>query len=223
MTRRPRILLADDHTILLESFKRLLEPVCDVVGCVKDGRALLEAAPRLRPDAIVLDIAMPLLNGIDAATHLRKAVPETKLIFLTVNEDPDLAVETFHRGASAYLLKSSAASELFTAIRGALEGKIYITPLITKGTPVTVFLNRKVKASPEKLTERQHEVLQLLAEGYLMKEVAELLKVTPRTVAFHKYTIMEELGVKTTAQLVQYALEHGIVAGKAQLPPSAGL
>lgn len=221
-TSRPRVLLADDHTILLDSFKRLLEPACEVVGCVKDGRALLEAAAKLKPEAIVLDIGMPLLNGMEAATHLIKSVPDAKLIFLTVNEDPDLAVEAFHRGASAYLLKSSAASELFTAIRGALEGKIYITPLITKGTPIALFLKRKVKPPSERLTDRQREVLQLLAEGRLMKEVADILKVTPRTVAFHKYTMMEELGVKSTAELVQYALENRIVTAKAQLRPSAG-
>ena len=223
MTGRPRILLADDHTILLDSFKRLLEPSCEVVGCVKDGRALLEAAPKLMPDAIVLDISMPLLNGLEASSHLKKLVPETKLIFLTVNEDPDLAVEAFHRGASAYLLKNSASSELFTAIQNVLQGKIYVTPLVTKGIPVGVFLKREVKAPTEKLTERQREVLQLLAEGRLMKEVADILKVTPRTVAFHKYTMMEDLGVKTTAELVQYAVEHGIVAAKPQLRPSAGL
>jgi DNA-binding NarL/FixJ family response regulator len=222
MTRRPRILLADDHTILLDSFKRLLEPTCEVVGSVKDGRALLEAAPKLKPDAIVLDISMPLLNGLDAAIHLKKSSPDTKLIFLTVNEDPDLAVEAFRRGASGYLLKNCASSELFSAIENALQGKIYITPLVTKGTPIGVFLKREVKASTEKLTDRQREVLQLLAEGRVMKEVADILKVTPRTVAFHKYTMMEELGVKTTAELVQYAVQHGMVAAKPELRPRAG-
>jgi DNA-binding NarL/FixJ family response regulator len=170
----------------------------------------------------VLDVGMPLLNGIDAATHLIKSVPEAKLIFLTVNEDPDLATEAFNRGASAYLLKSSAACELFAAIQRALDGKIYITPLITKGIPIALFLNRKVKVPSEKLTERQREVLQLLAEGRLMKEVADILKVTPRTVAFHKYAIMEELGVKNTAELVQYALENGIVAARPKVRTSAG-
>jgi DNA-binding NarL/FixJ family response regulator len=222
MTGRPRILLADDHTILLDSFKRLLEPTCEVVGSVKDGRALLEAAPKLKPDAIVLDISMPLLNGLDAAVHLKKSIPDTKLIFLTVNEDPDLAVEAFRRGAFGYLLKNSASSELFAAIQKALQGKIYITPLVTKGAPIGVFLNREVKASTEKLTDRQREVLQLLAEGRVMKEVADILKVTPRTVAFHKYTMMEELGVKTTAELVQYAVQHGMLAAKPELRPRAG-
>jgi DNA-binding NarL/FixJ family response regulator len=222
MINRPRVLLADDHTILLDSLKRLLEPDCEVVGCVKDGRALVETAIRLKPEAIVLDVGMPLLNGMEAAARLNKSVPEAKLIFLTVSEDPDLVVEAFNRGASAYLLKSSAASELFAAIRGVLDGKIYITTVLTRGLSVSLFLNRKVKAPSEKLTERQREVLQLLAEGRLMKEVADILKVTPRTVAFHKYSIMEELGMKNTAELVQYALEHRIVTARPQIRPSAG-
>jgi DNA-binding NarL/FixJ family response regulator len=220
MTRRVRILLADDHTILLDSFRRLLEPTFEVVGSVKDGRALLEAARRLTPEVIVLDIAMPLLNGLDAATHLKASNPEAKLIFLTMNEDADLAVEALRRGASGYLLKSSAASELFSAIMGALHGKIYVTPLLTNGMPVQVFLEQKSKPSSEKLSHRQREVLQLLAEGRLMKEVADILNVTPRTVAFHKYTIMEELGLKTNAELIHYALESGIVAPKPHLRPS---
>ena len=214
MNRRPRVLLADDHTMLLDAFQRVLEPACEVVGSVADGRALLEAAPRLKPDIIVLDIAMPRLNGLDACRQLKQTLPETKLIFLTANEDPDLAVEALQMGASAYLLKNSASSELFTAIQHALAGRIYLTPLVTKGTPVGVFLSRDVKAAGEKLTARQREVLQLLAEGRPMKEVADLLGVTPRTVAFHKYTIMEQLGLKTSAELVQYAVEHRLVVLK---------
>jgi DNA-binding NarL/FixJ family response regulator len=221
MNCRPRILLADDHTILLDSFKRMLEPSYEVVGCVKDGRELLEAAPKLKPQVIVLDISMPRLNGLDACRQLKRMNPEAKLIFLTMNEDADLAVEAFRLGASAYLLKSSAASELFTAIQNALHGKIYITPLITKGTPIGVFLNRQIRTSAEELTARQREVLQLLAEGRLMKEVADILQVTPRTVAFHKYSIMEELGLKTSAELVQYAVEHRMVVAKPMGRPRA--
>ena len=221
MNCRPRVLLADDHTILLDSFKRLLEPTCEVVGCVKDGREVLEVAPKLKPQVIVLDISMPRLNGLDACRQLRRTNPEARLIFLTVNEDPDLAVEAFRLGASAYLLKSCASSELFTAIQNALQGKIYVTPLITKGTPIGVFLSRELKALSQDLTGRQREVLQLLAEGRLMKEVADILKVTPRTVAFHKYTIMGELGLKTTAELVQYAVQHAMVAAKPMGRPSA--
>jgi DNA-binding NarL/FixJ family response regulator len=195
----------------------------EVVGCVRDGREVLEVAPKLKPDVIVLDISMPRLNGLDACRQLRRTNPEARLIFLTVNEDADLAVEAFRLGASAYLLKSCASSELFTAIQNALQGKIYITPLITKGTPIGVFLSRELKALSQDLTGRQREVLQLLAEGRLMKEVADILKVTPRTVAFHKYTIMEELGLKTTAELVQYAVQQGMVVAKPMGRPSIRL
>lgn len=215
MTCRPRVLLADDHRMLLDSFKRMLEPSCEVVGCVADGRALIEAAPRLRPDIIVLDVLMPHLNGVDACAKLRQTMPQVKLIFLTVNEDPDIAVEVLRLGASAYLLKSSAASELFTAIQNALKGRNYVTPLITKGTPIAVFLDREARLSG-KLTLRQREVLQLLAEGHPMKQAADILHVTPRTVAFHKYTMMEELGLRTSAELVQYAVQQGLVTPKPQ-------
>ncbi|HSH14881.1 MAG TPA: response regulator transcription factor [Verrucomicrobiae bacterium] len=216
MNHRPRVLLADDHAMLLEAFKRLLEPDCEVVGTVTDGRALLEAAPRLKPEVIVLDIAMPRLNGLDAGRQLRRILPESKLVFLTSNEDPDLAVAAFRAGASGYLLKNSASSELFTAIQNALAGKIYLTPLISKGVPMGVFLGQDTKLDLEagQLTTRQREVLQLLAEGRPMKEVADVLKVTPRTVAFHKYTIMEHLGINTSAELVQYAVHHGLVQNR---------
>ena len=211
MKRRPRILLADDHTMLLDAFRRLLEPQCEIVGTANDGRALLELAASTRPDVIVLDIAMPRLNGMDACAQLRRKMPGVRLVFLTVNEDPDIAAEAISLGASGYLLKNSASGELFTAIERALAGKTYITPLVNKSVPLGVFLRRTAKPGAEKLTVRQREVLQLLAEGHPMKEVADLLQVSPRTVAFHKYTIMERLGVKTSAELVQYALEHGML------------
>ncbi len=211
MSNRPRILLAEDHAILLEAFKQLLAPACDVVGTVTDGRALLEAAEKLKPDIIVLDISMPLLNGIEACRQLQPRLPDTRWVFLTVNEDPDLAIEAFRLGASGFLLKSSAAAELFSAIQMAAEGRRYLTPLISKGEPLNVFLARASHDAGERLTARQREVLQLLAEGRLMKEVADILKVTPRTVAFHKYTIMEHLGLKTTAELVQYAVKQRLV------------
>jgi DNA-binding NarL/FixJ family response regulator len=211
MKSRPRILLADDHTMLLDAFQRLLEPRCEIVGVACDGRALLDLAGRTRPDVIVLDISMPGLNGMDAGAQLRTKMPDVRLIFLTVNEDPDIAAEAINLGASGYLLKSSASVELFTAIELALAGKTYITPLVTKGEPLGVFLRQAVKPDMEKLTARQREVLQLLAEGRAMKEVADLLRVTVRTVAFHKYTIMEQLSVKTSAELVQYALERGML------------
>lgn len=211
MNRRPRVLLADDHTMLLDAFRRLLEPRCEIVGTAGDGRALLELAAKTQPDVIVLDIAMPRLNGIDACAQLRRKMPAVSLVFLTVNEDPDIAAEAIGLGASGYLLKNSASGELFTAIERALAGKTYVTPLVTKGVPLGVFLRRATKPATERLTTRQREVLQLLAEGRPMKEVAYLLQVSPRTIAFHKYTIMEQLGVKTSAELVQYALEHGML------------
>jgi DNA-binding NarL/FixJ family response regulator len=211
MKNRPRILLADDHTMLLDAFQRLLEPRCEIVGVAGDGRALIDLATSTRPDVIVLDISMPGLNGMDACVQLRKKMPDTRLVFLTVNEDPDVAAEAISLGASGYLLKSSASAELFTAIELALAGKTYITPLVTKGEPLDVFLRQAAKPGVEKLTARQREVLQLLAEGRAMKEVADLLHVTARTVAFHKYTIMEQLGLKTSSELVQYALEHGML------------
>jgi DNA-binding NarL/FixJ family response regulator len=211
MNSRPRILLADDHTMLLAAFQRLLEPRCEIVGTACDGRALIDLAANTRPDLVVLDISMPGLNGMDACAQLRLRMPGVRLVFLTVNEDPDIAAEAIRLGASGYLLKSSASAELFTAIEQALAGKTYITPLVTKGVPLGVFLRQAVKPGVEKLTARQREVLQLLAEGRAMKEVADLLHVTVRTVAFHKYTIIEHLGLKTSAELVQYALEHGML------------
>jgi DNA-binding NarL/FixJ family response regulator len=211
LKHRPRVLLADDHTMLLDAFRRLLEPRCEIVGTASDGRALLELAASTRPDVIILDIGMPRLNGMDACAQLRRKMPGVRLVFLTVNEDPDIAAEAIGLGASGYLLKNSASGELFTAIEHALTGKTYVTPLVTKGVPLGIFLRRATKLASEKPTARQREVLQLLAEGHPMKEVAHLLQVSPRTVAFHKYTIMEQLGVKTSAELVQYALEHGML------------
>jgi len=211
MNMRPRVLLADDHTMLLDAFRRLLEPTCDVVGAVSDGRALLQAAPRLKPDVIVVDISMPLLSGLDACRQLQPQLPQTRWVFLTVNEDPDVAVEAFRLGGLAYLLKSSAASELLLAIKKAMRGEPYITPLLAKGVSLGVFLTRAAQPPPHTLTPRQREVVQLLAEGRLMKEAADILGMTPRTVAFHKYSIMKQLGVKTSAELVQYAVKHGLV------------
>jgi DNA-binding NarL/FixJ family response regulator len=208
----PRVLLADDHRLLREAFAALLQPDYDVVGAVADGRALLAAALELRPDVVVLDIAMPLLNGLNAARQLKRLMPEVKLIFLTVSEDPDLAAEAFRAGASAYLLKSSAASELFQAIREVLQGRSYVTPLATRGL-VDAFLHPPESAPRAgELSPRQREVLQLLAEGRTMKEAARILKISPRTVAFHKYGMMEELGIKSSAELVQFAVKHHVVS-----------
>jgi DNA-binding NarL/FixJ family response regulator len=207
---RPRVLLADDHALLLGAFEKLLADDCDIVGQVSDGRALVAAADRLKPDIVVLDISMPLLNGLEAARQIKHNLRNVKLIFVTMNEDTDLAAEAFRAGASAYILKQSATPELLTAIREVMEGHSYVTPLITEGL-VGSLMRHDEGAPSQELTARQREVLQLLAEGRSMKEVADLLNLTPRTVAFHKYRIMEQLKVKSTAELVQYAVKHHIV------------
>jgi DNA-binding NarL/FixJ family response regulator len=209
---RPRILLADDHRLVREAFAELLASTCDVVGTVADGRALLMAAPELRPDVVVLDIAMPLLNGMDAARQLKRLMPEVKVIFLKVSEDPDLAAEAFRCGASAFLLKNSAASELSLAIQEAMHGRSYVTPLATHGIVSTFVHEQKPTKKTGELSPRHREVLQLLAEGHTMKEIARILKITSRTVAFHKYSMMEELGIKSSAELVQYAVKHHVVS-----------
>jgi DNA-binding NarL/FixJ family response regulator len=209
---RSRILLADDHTLMAEALKHLLQSDFDVVGIVSDGRALLEAAENLKPELVVVDIGMPLLNGLDAAEQLKALHPDIKVIFLTQNREPRYAVEAFRRKASGYLLKDSAASELVTAIREALQGRSYVSPLIAKG-----MLDRALNPEPgdpgrRELTSREREVLQLLAEGKSMKEVAAVLDISPRTVEFHKYRVMELLGVKSSAELVQYAIKQGLIA-----------
>ena len=207
---RPRVLLADDHTLLLGAFEKLLSEDCDVVGQVSDGRALVAAAEELKPDIVVLDISMPLLNGLEAARQIKRKLPGTKLVFVTMNEDTDLAADAFRAGASGYLLKQSATSELMAAIRQVMEGRSYVTPLITEGLMGSL-MNHDETTGSHDLTPRQREVLQLLAEGRSMKEVASLLSLTPRTVAFHKYRIMEQLKIKSSAELVQYAVKHHIV------------
>ena len=209
---RPRVLLADDHALLLDAFTTLLEPEYEVVATVTDGRALLTAAAEHNPDVIVLDISMPLLNGLDAGRQLKQLMPELKLIFLTVNADPDVAAKAFRLGASGYLLKSAAASELFQAIREVLQGRAYVTPLITHGMVESLTQHREPRKGTHKLTLRQREVCQLLAEGHTMKDIAALLYITPRTVAFHKYTMMRKLGLKTNAELIQFAIKDGLVS-----------
>jgi DNA-binding NarL/FixJ family response regulator len=210
--KRPRVLLADDHRLLREAFAQLLESGCDVVGAVADGRALLAAAPELRPDVVVLDIAMPLLNGLDAARQLKRLMPEVKVIFLTVSEDPDLAAEAFRAGASGYLLKNSAASELIQAIQEVVQGRSYVTPLATHGLVENFLHELELAKKPGGLSPRRREVLQLLAEGHTMKEIARLLKITTRTVAFHKYSMMKELGIESSAELVQFAIKQHVVS-----------
>jgi DNA-binding NarL/FixJ family response regulator len=205
----PRVLLADDHALLLGAFEKLLGGECDIVGQVSDGRALVAAAESLKPDVIVLDIAMPLLNGLEAGRQIKRTQPDVKLVYLTMNEDPELAAEAFRAGASAYLLKRSAASELTTAIREVMLGRSYVTPLVTSG--LVQSLLQPDRAQEPELTSRQREVLQLLAEGRSMKEIATILDLTPRTVAFHKYEMMKRLNVTSTAELIQYAVRHHVV------------
>jgi DNA-binding NarL/FixJ family response regulator len=204
-----RVLLADDHALILGAFEKLLAGECDVVGQVSDGRALIEAAEKLQPDVIVLDISMPHLSGLEAARQIRRQLPRVKLVFLTMYEDADLVAEAFRAGASGYLLKSSAVTELATAIREVMQGRSYVTPLVTGGL-VGSLLGVGQHATTE-LTDRQREVLRLLAEGRSMKEVGTVLNLAPRTVAFHKYRMMHQLNVKSTAELIQYAVRHRIV------------
>ena len=206
----PRVLLADDHALLLGAYETLLAGECQIVGQVNDGRALVAAALALAPDLIILDISMPLLNGLEAGRQIKQALPQVKLVFVTMNEDPDLAAEAFRAGASAYLVKRCAASELVAAVQEVLQGRSYVTPLITEGL-VESLLELEGGTAGSELTPRQREILQLLAEGRSMKEVAAILDVTPRTVAFHKYRMMSQLKVKTTAELIQYAVKQHIV------------
>ena len=209
--KRPRIILADDHTLMLEALKNLIEPEFDVVGLFGDGQSLVDNAEALKPNVIVLDIGMPNMNGLIAGARLRQAMPQVKLIYLTMNHDPDMAGEAFRLGASAYLLKNSAASELLRALREVVRGGYYVTPLMTKGMVGSFIQNFKQMKSSNQLTLRQKEVLQLLVEGRSMKEVAFALHVSPRTVAFHKYTMMEHLNIRTSAELIEYALKSSVV------------
>jgi len=209
---RPRIVIADDHMLVAEACKKLLEAEYDVVATVGDGRALVEAATTLKPQVLVIDVGMPLLNGLDAGQQCKEILPWVKLVYLTMTEDADLAAEAFRRGASSYLLKSCAATELLLAVREALKGQTYLSPTIAKDTIDFLLRQDKETIKEQRLTGRQREVLQLLAEGKSMKEVASVLNLTTRTVAFHKYRIMEVLNAKSSAELVQYAVKNHVVA-----------
>lgn len=207
-SRKPRVLVADDHRIVAEGLRGLLEPEYELLEVVEDGRALLEAHDRLHPDIVVADVTMPLLNGIQAVRRLRESGSSAKFIFLTMHPEVSYATEALDAGAAGYVLKHSAPEELVTAIREALAGRTYVTPRIAGG--VLEALRHGDKAKP-RLTSRQAEVLQLVAEGRSAKEIAALLDLSPRTVESHKYAIMEQVGVKTTAELVQYAVKRGLV------------
>jgi len=209
---RPRVLLADDHTIVAEGLEGLLSEDFDLVGSVRDGAALVEAASRLLPDVIVTDISMPRMNGLDAIRELRRRRGSTaKIVVLTMHADPQLAVEALRGGAAAYLLKHSAGDELIAALREVLRGRTYVTALIAR--EVRVALGEMEGRQPARslgLTTRQRQVLQLIAEGRTMKEIAASLNVSTRTVESHKYQMIEALGLRTTADLVRYAVQLGL-------------
>ena len=209
---RPRVLLADDHRMLTDALKNILEPRCEVVGTVSDGRALLDAAEKLRPDIVVLDITMPQLNGFDAGRQLKARMPKTKLIFMTMHEDPYLVGEAFRSGGSAFLLKEAAASELTDALDQVLKGGSYVTPSAAEGLANISLCDPKNREHVPEPTPRQREVIQLLAEGHTMKKAADALNITIRTVAGHKYAVMDLLQLKTNAELYQYAVKHGIIS-----------
>ena len=209
---RPRVFVADDHKLLADGLRKVLEPACEVVGMAANGRELIKEAPAAKPDVILLDISMPLLNGLDAARQLRRILPQAKLIIITMNEDPDLASAAFELGVSGYLLKSSAAIDLVQAIHIALEGGQYVAPSIREGLEQSFVRWGSTHRPSRPLTSRQREIVQLLAEGHTMKEAARVLKVTPRTVAFHKYRVMELHGLKSNADLIQLALGLKLIA-----------
>ncbi|WP_455378499.1 response regulator [Petrachloros mirabilis] len=210
---KPRILLADDHTLFVEALQKVLEPEFELVGQVGDGRALLEAAPRLEPDVILIDLSMPLLNGIDAAHQLRRLVPASRLVFLSMHGDPTYVTEAFRAGAVAYVLKRSSANELLQAIRAALRGQLYISPMLAKDVMDPILHGKPLIGHAQtRLTLRQREVLQLVAEGRSLKEIASILCVSVKTVEFHKTRIAKQLGLHTTADLTKYAMTHGLVS-----------
>lgn len=208
---RPRILIADDHTLVAEACKKVLEPEFQVVAIAANGRDLLKLASELEPSVIILDISMPQLNGLDAGEQLQHLAPSCKLVYLTMNMAPDVAAEAFRRGASGYVVKSAAAEELVIAVRRALRSESYLSPFITRET-VEFLLRSDQGFADKRLTRRQSEILQLLAEGMSMKEIANTLNLKPGTIAFHKYNIMQILGLKTNAGLLQYAIKHHLIA-----------
>jgi DNA-binding NarL/FixJ family response regulator len=208
---KPRVVLVDDHSLLAEACGKLLEPECEVIGSYNNSRTFLSEAVQLKPDVAILDVSMPLLNGLDMARELHRLLPQVRIIFLTMNEDPDVAAEAFRLGAAGYVLKRSTASELPLAVREVMSHRYYITPLLTKDLVGRFVHHPETRKPVYDLTARQREVLQLLAEGRSMKEAAAVLHVSPRTVAFHKYRMMEQLHVSTTAALIQFAVREGLV------------
>ncbi|PYT27230.1 MAG: DNA-binding response regulator [Acidobacteria bacterium] len=208
---RPRLLIADDHRLLVEGYRKLLETEFDVVGEVEDGRALLELAPQLQPDVILLDVSMPLLNGIEAARRLKPLLPDTKLLFVSMHADSQYVAEAFRAGGSGYLLKSCASSELVSAIHQVLQGRQYVTPAISTGELAQTAEVRPGAILPQ-LSPRQREVLQLVTEGQTAKEIAGRLRISVKTVEFHKTRIMRALRVRSVAELTRYAVTRGLVS-----------
>jgi DNA-binding NarL/FixJ family response regulator len=209
--KRPTVILADDHTMIAQALQKLLEAEYDVVAIVQDGRTLLETAEALKPDVVIIDVGMPLLNGLSAGQRIKQQRRGVKLIYVTMNEDADLAAEALRTGGSAYLLKSSAAAELLKAMKEALRGGTYVTPKVKKSMDDSFIRVGRRDYAEKRLTPRQIEVLQLLAEGKSMKEVGATLFVTARTVAFHKYRIMEVLNLTSNAELIKFAVNHNLV------------
>jgi DNA-binding NarL/FixJ family response regulator len=210
---RAKILIADDHKLFAEACRTLLEPEFQVVGIVPDGRVLLEVTSELRPDLVVLDIGMPHLNGLDAGEQIKQKYHSIKLIYVTMSMGADIAAEAFRRGASGFVPKHCSSEELILAVRRVLRGESYLSPLITKDTVEFLLRSGAVYSEEKRISARQSEVLQLLAEGNSMKEIAFILKLQPGTVAFHKYKMMERLGIKTSAGLVEYAVKHHVIPG----------
>jgi DNA-binding NarL/FixJ family response regulator len=210
--KKPRVLLADDHKIILDGLRAMLEPEFEIVGAVEDGRTLVVEAGRLSPDVVVVDISMPGLNGIDAARQLRKLDERIKIVFLTMHSQVSYAAGAFEAGASGFVLKHSASQELITAIRETMQGRTYVTPMIA-GELIDSYQKGFLQHGELKveLSPRQREVLQLLAEGKSAKEISAVLNISPRTVEFHKYRMMEQLNAKSSAELIQYALKYGLV------------
>ena len=211
---RVRVLIADDHRLVADACRNLLEPEFNVVAMVSDGRELLKVEPELRPDVIILDISMPGLNGLDAGELIKQRNHTVKLVYITMSVAADVAAEAFRRGASGYVVKQSSAEELITAVRRVVRGQSYLSPLITKDTVEYLLRSGAVYNEEKRITTRQSEVLQLLAEGKSMKEVAYILQLKPGTVAFHKYRIMEALGIKTSAALIEYAIKHHMISSQ---------
>jgi DNA-binding NarL/FixJ family response regulator len=206
------VLIADDHAIVTEGLRRVLEPEFEVVDAVSDGRALVEAARRLKPDAVVADVSMPLLNGIDAARQIRETDPDVRIVMLTMHLDVVYASEAFRAGASAYVLKSSAGTEIVTAIREALRGRTYVTSGLDRLLlDAQIEHDHPARAALHTLPPRQRQVVQLMAQGNTTKEIAAILDISPRTVEFHRYRAMESLGVRTIAELVQHAIRQRLI------------